>query len=55
MLSLEAVERELHRQGLAARAGLESTLLYLSACGFEWMVTDAGIGGGATERVVALI
>ena len=55
MLSLETVERELRRQGLAARGGLESTLLYLSACGFEWVVTDAGIGGGATERVVALI
>ena len=55
MLPLETVERELQRQGLAARGGLESALLYLSACGFEWMVTDAGTEGGGTERGVALI
>lgn len=63
MLPLEELERELHRHGLAIKEGglgLERcTLCYLSGCGCatpdEWIVTDAGVEGGATERVVALI
>ena len=61
-LPLAELERELRRQGLAlveGGLGLEETLRHLSDCGHaaphEWIVTDAGVGNGLTERVVALI